>query len=43
VVPPTSYLEPLAWAGVSPFWLWMQVFIVVMVLAGAIIALAKLF
>jgi hypothetical protein len=27
---------------VSPFWLWMQVLIVLFVLAGAIIALTKL-
>jgi hypothetical protein len=28
--------------GMSPFWIWTQVAIVVMVLAGAIIALTKL-
>jgi hypothetical protein len=27
---------------VSPFWLWMQVLIVILVIAGAIIALTKL-
>jgi hypothetical protein len=27
---------------VSPFWLWMQILIVILVLAGAIIALTKL-
>jgi len=27
---------------VSPFWLWMQVLIVILVLAGAIIAVVKL-
>jgi hypothetical protein len=30
------------WAAVSPFWIWMQILIVVLVIAGAIIALTKL-
>jgi hypothetical protein len=29
-------------AEVSPFWIWMQVLIVIAVLAGAIIAITKL-
>jgi len=33
---------PRSLAGVSPFWIWMQVLIVICVIAGMIIAIVKL-
>jgi hypothetical protein len=35
--------RPLSSSPVSPFWLWVQVLIVIFVLIAAVIALTKLF
>jgi hypothetical protein len=37
-----AYRRALPWALMSPTWIWMQVAIVVFVLAGMIVAVTKL-